>query len=154
MPLVAVRAAKTKYVVFDGEGARRQGGRWSSPGRPVIYASSCLAGALLEILVHTGAARLPGPHHAAIAEIPDHIRYEVVDPAAVPGWDVVPDAPVARAYGDRWFDEGRTAALVVPAATARPLQQHILLNPEHPDYAALRIEPPAPVVWDVRLVAT
>jgi hypothetical protein len=40
---------------------------------------------------------------------------------------------------------------VVPAATARPLQQHILLNPVHPAFTRITLRPPAPVTWDVRL---
>lgn len=137
--------------MFDGEGARLAGGRWNSAGVSVIYASSCLAGALLEIVVHLGKIGLPGPHHAAMAEIPDDVAREVVDPDAVDGWDLMPDSPTARAFGDQWLREARTAVLVVPAATARPLQQHIVLNPAHRDYGRIVIHPPAPVTWDVRL---
>ena len=152
MPLVAHRAAKRRFPVFDGEGARLLGGRWNSPGRPVIYASTCLAGALLEILVRANRATLPGRYHCATAEIPDELAREVLDPDDLPGWDALPDSPAARAFGDRWLQEARTAVLLVPAATARPLQRHVLLNPLHPDYARIRRRPPAPVVWDVRLV--
>lgn len=153
MALSAFRATKTRYAVFDGEGARRAGGRWHSAGRPLIYASTCLAGALLDIVVHVGRVRLPGPHHSAVAEIPETVAQETLSPDALPGWDQLPDAPAARGYGDRWLAEGRTAVLVVPAAAARPLQQHILLNPTHPDFARIILRPPAPVVWDVRLFA-
>lgn len=151
MALRAFRAAKARYSVFDGEGARLAGGRWNSPGRSVIYASSCLAGALLEIAVHLGRVGLPGPHHAAMAEIPDDVAREIVDPGAIIGWDLMPDSPSARAFGDQWLHESRTAVLVVPAATARPLQQHILFNPAHPEYRRIVIQPPAPVGWGVRL---
>jgi len=154
MALVAVRAAKTRYPVFDGEGARRAGGRWHSPGRPLIYASTCLAGALLDIVVRLGRVGLPGAHHAAVAEVPDGIAREVLAPGALPGWDAMPDSPAARAYGNRWLAEARTAVLVVPAATAQPLQQHILLNPLHPDFARIALRPPEPIVWDVRLFAS
>jgi RES domain-containing protein len=154
MPLVAFRAAKVRYPVFDGEGARLAGGRWHSAGRPLIYASTCLAGALLEIVVHLGVARLPGAHHAAMADIPDSVAREVLPAEGLPGWDAIPEAPVARAYGDRWLAEARSAVLLVPATTARPLQQHVLLNPLHPDYSRITILPAAPVEWDVRLFAT
>lgn len=150
MRLAAFRAAKARYPVFDGEGARRTGGRWHSPGRPLIYASTCLAGALLEIVVQLGRVGLPGRHHAAVADIPDSVAREVLSADALPGWDTQ-DSPAARAYGDRWLAEARTAVLVVPAATARPLQQHILLNPVHPAFTRITLRPPAPVTWDVRL---
>jgi RES domain-containing protein len=154
MVLAAVRAAKVRYPVFDGEGARRAGGRWHSPGRPLIYASTCLAGALLEIVVQLGRVGLPGSHHAAVADVSDEVAREVLTADALPGWEAMPDSPVARAYGDRWLAEVRTAVLIVPAATAQPLQQHILLNPLHPDFARIAFRPPEPIVWDVRLFAS
>jgi RES domain-containing protein len=153
MALVAVRAAKRRFPVFDGEGARLLGGRWNSPGRPLVYASSCLAGALLEILVQANRMSLPGPYHCAVAEIPDDVPHEVLEPEALPGWDSMPDSLAARLYGDRWLAEARTAVLVVPAATARPLQRHVLLNPRHPAYSRIALRPPTPVAWDVRLIA-
>ena len=41
-----------KDSAFDGDGARRYGGRWNPPGYPVVYTSGSLALAALEILVH------------------------------------------------------------------------------------------------------
>lgn len=144
------RIAKTRHAVFDGTGAFLQGGRWNSPGRPVVYGSECLAGALLEILAHAGRRqKLPGPHHGARAFVSDEVELEVVDEAAVPGWEAE-DSTVARAFGNGWLEEARTAVLSVPAATARPYGRHLLLNPEHADYARIRFEPPAPITWDVR----
>ena len=37
---------------FSGTGARRFGGRWNSPGVPMVYASSSLALAAIELFVH------------------------------------------------------------------------------------------------------
>ena len=37
---------------FTGEGARRYGGRWNSKGSAVVYASSSISLAILEVLVH------------------------------------------------------------------------------------------------------
>src|SRR5690606_12132165 len=37
---------------FDGEGARLYGGRWSSPGKPVVYLGGTPAIAALEVLAH------------------------------------------------------------------------------------------------------
>jgi len=43
------RVIKRKYLesAFDGEGARRSGGRWNSPGRPAIYTAESSALAIL-----------------------------------------------------------------------------------------------------------
>ena len=45
-------------MAFDGEGSRRYGGRWNSKGKSVIYLAQSVAGAMLEILVNTGASQL------------------------------------------------------------------------------------------------
>ncbi len=150
MPTV-YRVAKATYPCFDGTGAYLAGGRWNSPGRPVVYASSCLAGCLLEILVHAGSLRrLPGAHHCARADVPDDLPVEVADEAGLPGWEAE-DSRVARAYGDAWLAEARTAVLSVPSAAARPFGRNFLLNPAHPDYPRVHVEAPAPIAWDARL---
>jgi RES domain-containing protein len=151
MPTV-YRVVKSRYRerVFDGTGAYLWGGRWNSPGRPVVYAATCLQGNLLEILVHAGRVALPGPHHAARARLPDDLALERLTPEEVPGWEQ-PDSAVARAAGDRWLEEARTAVLHVPAASARPHGTNVLLNPLHPHFGRIRFDPAVPVEWDDRL---
>lgn len=147
----AYRIAKASHPVFDGTGAYLTGGRWNSPGRQAIYASTCLAGSLLEALAHAGQLRkLPGRHHCARAHIPDGLEIEVVDELRLAGWGDE-DCTVAREYGDGWLGEARTAVLSVPALTARPYGRHLVLNPEHSGYARIRIEDAVPIVWDARL---
>lgn len=145
------RVTKAKYPVFDGTGAYLEGGRWNSPGRPVVYGSSCLAGCLLEVLVHAGRMhRIPGAHHCARAEVPDDLAVEVVDESRIPGWDAA-ESSAARAYGDAWLAAGRSAVLSVPAAASRPFGRNLLLNPLHPDFARVRLGAPEPIAWDARL---
>jgi RES domain-containing protein len=149
--IVAYRVCKTRYPVFDGSGAEIVGGRWNSPGRPLIYCSDSFAGALLEILVHANApVALPGPHHCARAFIEAETSIEALEEADLPGW-ADENALVSRAFGDRWLDEQRTAILSVPAATARPYGRNLLLNPRHPDYGRLVLETAVEVRWDARL---
>lgn len=149
--IVAYRVCKTRYPVFDGTGAEIAGGRWNSRGRPLIYCADSFAGALLEILVHANApVALPGAHHCARALIDESIAIEVLEESTLLGW-ADEDAVISRAYGDGWIDERRTAILSVPAATARPYGRNLLLNPAHPDFARLVLEPAVAVSWDSRL---
>src|SRR5882724_11221307 len=46
------RLTRRRYEVLDGEGARRVGGRWNSPGRAAIYAAEEPSLTVLETLVH------------------------------------------------------------------------------------------------------
>lgn len=149
MPTV-YRLTKRRYPVFDGSGAALEGARWNSPGRALIYASEHYATALLEKLVHAGRTQLPGAHHAAAIVIPEDVALEVLDPGTLPGW-AAEDSVAARAYGDGWHGELRTAVLVVPSLPGQPVERNFIINPVHPDAARILVGQPFDVVWDGRL---
>lgn len=149
--MLVFRACKSRYAVFDPEGARRLGGRWHSPGRAVLYCAESFAGSLLEILAHAVPRRLPGAHHAACARIPSDLEIEVLDPSSLPGWDAR-EPRISRVYGDRWLAESRSAVLSVPALSAKPFGRNILLNPTHPDFARIEQEDPVPLTRDARIL--
>jgi RES domain-containing protein len=48
--MLVYRIARAAYSALDGEGARRSGGRWNSPGTPVVYTAGSRALAVLEVL--------------------------------------------------------------------------------------------------------
>lgn len=149
MPVV-YRVAKKRHALYDVAGAVRVGGRWTSPGVGVIYAAEHYATAILEILVHRGRLALPGPHHAVRIAIPDDLAMEVLDPRAHAGWDVE-GSSVARAVGDAWVAEGRTAVLIVPSVPGQPEEWNYILNPAHRDASHIRAQRPFDVLWDGRL---
>ncbi len=143
------RIADRRHKIFDGQGAALLGGRWNSPGRRVIYAAETYAGAMLEVLVHTNIGKLPKTHSRIEILVRKGIRIEEAGAADIPGWDV-PDQRASRRYGDRWYDEGRTAVLLVPSMVAGP-ERNIAINQEHPDFKRIRATAPRPVIWDQRL---
>jgi len=147
---VGWRVCKVRHRPFDGEGARLYGARWSSPGAPVIYGADSFAGAILEILVHSLRPRtLPGPHHAVRIEVPDSL-VEELQAGTLRGWEQ-PQSAAARAFGDRWLEERRSPALLVPALPCRPVGRNLLINPLHPDAGAIEVSAPFAVPWDERL---
>jgi RES domain-containing protein len=146
----AWRVSKQRHPPYDGTGALLRGGRWSSPGRPVIHAADSFAGAILEILAHALRPRtLPGPHHAVRIDVPAGL-VEVLDPGDLPGWDER-GSPGAVGFGDAWLAELRSAALAVPALPCRPVGRLLLINPRHPDSARIVVSAPFDVPWDERL---
>lgn len=148
--MIAWRTCKTRYDPWDGTGALLHGGRWHSPGRAVIYAADSFAGSLLEVLVHAMRPRtLASAHHAVRLDIPDDVA-ETVTNADVPGWDQR-DLAVPRLFGDRWLEQARSAALIVPALPSRPIGRIVVINPAHPSAAAIVRGDPFPVPWDERL---
>jgi RES domain-containing protein len=148
-PLRAYRIADRRRKIFDGQGAALIGGRWNSPGRRVIYAAETYAGAMLETLVHTNIGKLPKTHSWIEILIRKGIRIEEVHSAEISGWDA-PDQRASRRYGDQWYDEGRTAVLLVPSLVARP-ERNIAINQEHADFKRIRATAPKPVIWEERL---
>ncbi|ACO33000.1 MULTISPECIES: RES domain-containing protein [Acidobacterium] len=146
----AYRIADRRYPLLDGMGAARIGGRWNSPGHPVIYAAQTYSGALLEILVHANLNRLPPTQVAVELTIPDTLPIERLAPADLPGWDA-PNLAASRKFGDRWLQEQRTAVLMVPALVTHGHEHNVLLNPAHSDFARITASPPQEVAWDDRL---
>lgn len=147
-PLRAFRIADNRYPIFDGSGALRHGARWNSPGRRVIYAAETYAGALLEVLVHTSGSV---PRHQAYIEIeiPAGLAFEELEPKQLPGWDS-PSFETARRFGDRWYDERRSAVLLVPSVVTR-VERNVLIHQDHPDFPRIHASRPQPVRWDARL---
>ncbi|MEZ2311102.1 RES family NAD+ phosphorylase [Paraburkholderia sp. RCC_158] len=145
-----VRIADRRHTVWSGTGAMLVGGRFNSPGRPVIYGALNFAGAMLEVLIHARIGKVPKHHVWVETQVPDDLLVERMDAGDLPpGWDA-PDAQVARRFGDRWIEEGRSAVLVVPSVVARA-ECNAVVNPAHPDAGRLTISAPQPVMWDQRL---
>ena len=148
----AWRIADGRFDVFSAIGGSLVGGRWNSPGIGVIHASRSYAGAMLECLAHAGIGRMPRTHVAIEITIAAAVSVERWDESSLPaGWDHA-DLRVARAFGEAWIRERRTAVLVVPSVVARR-EGNVLLNPQHPDFRKISAGSPEPGVWDARLFA-
>lgn len=144
------RIADSRHPLWDGQGALRLGGRFNSPGQPVVYAALTYAGAMLEILAQARIGKLPRQQVFVIAEIPDHLAIERADGSRLPqAWDQ-PESPSARAFGDQWLAEQRTPLLLVPSVVARE-EWNAVVNLAHPEVHAIQLSEPRPVIWDERL---
>ena len=149
-PWRAWRIADGRFDPFSPVGASLVGGRWNSPGLGVIYASHSYAGAMLECLSHAGIGRVPRTQVAIEITIAEAVAVERHDESVLPaGWNRA-DLRVARALGDAWIRERRTAVLVVPSVVARS-EGNVLINPQHPDIVKIVVGRPEPVIWDARL---
>ncbi|HKK18574.1 MAG TPA: RES family NAD+ phosphorylase [Opitutales bacterium] len=142
-------AARWADAAFDGEGARRYGGRWNSPGRPAIYLAGTRALAALETLVHLS----PG-----VAARQQFIRFEVGIPKSLVSrldWDQGAFEPFVgaetQAAGDRWLGAARRLALRVPSAVI-PEEENYLLNPAHPRFNEVEISDGQAFAFDPRLL--
>ena len=137
-------------TAFSGEGARRFGGRWNSPGTPVVYTSGTLALAALETLVH-----LNPPVRLEYVAIPldfDDAWVQKLKLSDLPAdWMEEPPPPSTQLLGDRWVKQARSAILELPSAIVR-IEPNYLLNPAHPDFRKVRIGKAMPFAFDSRLL--
>ncbi len=148
--MFAWRLASGRYPPLAGDGARLVGGRWNSPGRPLVYASESLALCLAECLVHVTGS-LPRDYVAFKITVPD-VDVEELDVKTLKA-DWESDLARTRAVGDEWVVEGRSLALVVPSVVL-PDSRNVLLNPLHPRAARLRVVSQNPFTFDPRLRPT
>jgi RES domain-containing protein len=149
--LTAYRIADARHPIFDGTGASLVGGRWNSPGRPVIYAALSYAAAMLERLVHAGTGRIPKNQKVVVITIPARVSREQWTLERLPrDWQSEDD--VARSLGDQWRENRRSAVLIVPSAIAK-YEQNVVINPAHPDFKWIVAGSPEAVVWDSRLLS-
>ena len=142
----AFRLCKTKFLAtaFSGEGARINGGRWNSPGLAVVYTSSSLSLATLEVLVH-----LEDPDAFkrlfswVLVEIPED-AVEHLDPALLPaGWSADETNSASQAVGDAWLRQMRSAVLAVPSVVT-PGEWNYLLNPAHLRFFEIKVSGAVP----------
>jgi RES domain-containing protein len=147
----AWRLTRTRHLAtaWDGEGAKRAGGRWNSVGVRAVYASATLSLALVETLVHLPSGILPA--YTAIACEIEESLVRTIDVADLPGaWKDYPPPRETQAIGDRWVAEARSAALRVPSVVV-PSEFNYVLNPAHPDFPRIKIGKALPFPFDARL---
>jgi RES domain-containing protein len=150
--ITAWRIVKARRVAgaFDGEGARVEGGRWNSPGTPLVYTAQSAALAALELLVHLGR----GSILLAYVLVPctfDAALVSRLDRSRLPrNWRSYPAPPELQTIGDEWIKGGTSAVLEVPSAVIEN-DSNYLLNPHHRDFRGIRILEPQSFEFDLRL---
>ncbi len=114
-------------------------GRWHSRGRRIVYASSTLSLAALEILVQVDKDLVPADLVSLEIALPEDLEIERIGPKALPDdWRAYPAPPVLQRFGAEWLDRGESAVLEVPSAVI-PQESNYLLDPAHPGAARIRV---------------
>ena len=154
----AFRIVKTRRAdtAFDGEGARRSGGRWNSQGTRVVYLAKTISLAALEILVHLDDAGLRASYSFIPISFPAAC---VLTPGkngvvALPAdWAQTPAPLDCARMGDEWAASNQSLILRVPSVIV-PWESNFLLNPVHPDWSKVRIGEAQSFDFDPRLIQT
>jgi RES domain-containing protein len=151
--ITAARIVKAKYaaMAFDGEGARRDGGRWNSPGTAMVYTADSTALAALEMLVHLGRGNIL-QYYVLVACSFDEGLVARLDRARLPSnWRSYPAPTALQMLGDEWSKSQASAVLEVPSSVI-DTASNFLLNPTHADFASIAIDAPRPFEFDLRLL--
>jgi RES domain-containing protein len=150
------RICRAPYAAeaFSGEGARRFGGRWNSRGVRMVYASTSLSLAAIELFVHLEPGQAPEDLVYLSATLPDGEPGRTIQPAELPpDWwsdDIAVSGETTRELGDAWIRSRASLAMQVPSVPIR-VEWNVVLNPLHPRIAELKIEPAQPFVFDARM---
>lgn len=142
-------------AAFDGDGARLFGGRFNSRGAPMVYTSTALSLAMLELLVHVDQAR-PLARHVAISVLLDESLLRFVDPPELPeDWKRPVTPSTTQRLGDLWIESNASVALAVPSVLLPErmfgVEHNILVNPRHKRFSSIEIGRPQPLPFDDRL---
>jgi RES domain-containing protein len=146
------RICRAPYAAeaFSGEGARRFGGRWNSRGVPVVYCSSSLALAAIELFVHLEPNLQPDDLVSIAAELPVGEPGRRLEAAELPAEWWSDDFEPLRALGDEWVRAKTSLAMMVPSAPIHS-EWNVLVNPLHPAVKELRIEAAQSFHFDARM---
>jgi RES domain-containing protein len=122
------RLIRAPFLALDGSGPAQHGARWTSPGLPVVNFSSEPGLSVLVVLRY-----LPRDLVGIDADyvlgwtqsdsVPERIAY-------------TPDPILKRERGDDWLRSNRSLFAAVTSAVL-PEADIIMMNPRHPDSAAL-----------------
>ncbi len=131
--------------------ASGQPGRWNGKGYFVLYTTGSRALACLENTVHRSGEGLNQNFKVMVIDIPDRIKMEEIKLRDLPkDWHLFENYYKTQVIGNDWVRKGKTAVLRVPSAIV-PLEFNYLLNPNHPDFAKIKLGGNETFVFDPRI---
>ncbi len=120
----------------------------------MVYASTSLALAAIELFVHLEPGQAPRDLVYLSAILPEGEPARTLEPAELPPewWTDNLDAESGstRDLGNTWMRDRSSLALMVPSVPIR-VEWNVLVNPFHPRMAELKIDAPQPFVFDARM---
>lgn len=103
---------------------------------------------MLEYIVHVDPHLLPLDLVSVKAIVPEPILPKRVDASSLPSnWRAYPAPEALADIGDAWQNSRESLLLSVPSAVI-PEENNVLVNPDHPDFARLRVDAVKPFAFD------
>ena len=128
--------------------------RWNSQNVFTIYSAASRSLACLEMAVHLDNSRLLNEYYRVmVISVPDGIKMEKITVPELPSnWHQTSNKGyhICQAIGDLWNLKGNSAILEVPSAIIKN-EKNYLINPQHPDFANIKIIDSEPFFFDPRI---
>lgn len=134
-------------------GSHKHGGRWNPKGVGILYTSRTPELALLETLVHLPLLTLPGLPRLWLSTI--HLPDEAdtifwLDPSRIPAYWKSGTLAETQGLLSEWMAAPFCLAIAVPSAVME-LSYNLLLHPQHPAFAQVKVLGQVPIPLDSRL---
>jgi RES domain-containing protein len=113
---------------ISGEGAKKWGGRWNSPGLAVVYTSCSISLSLLELLVYQSSYEEIQVNSLMKIGVPDILIQTISSNSLKRNWQH--DIDYCRFIGNEFLQNNKSLMLKVPSAVI-PEEYNILINPRH-----------------------
>jgi RES domain-containing protein len=122
---------------ISGTGAKLMGGRWNTPGLPVLYTTENISLSVLEILVNAERQFIPHTYQLLKLNISDNSIYTTIAKEKLKAeWK--DDFEYTQWIGSEFLRQKTAVMLKVPSAVIDE-ENNFLFNPEHPDFKKLKI---------------
>ncbi|HVZ26440.1 MAG TPA: RES family NAD+ phosphorylase [Sediminibacterium sp.] len=148
--MILYRFAQERYGHdLSGNGARLYGGRWNPPGIPVVYTSSSISLALLELIANSGSLEYLQHMHLIELQVPDELaknphRFDQLKK----NW--YQDLDYTRWMGKKMLQTAQSLLCACPSVIV-PQEWNYLVNPMHADIRKLSIRKTQHFHFDERL---
>ena len=124
---------------LSGKGAAINGARWNSQGVEMIYTAINRSLAMAEVAVHFSIATMPKNYMMVTIDIPDDIEIKTLNTEHLPAnWNQFPHPTSTQKIGNLFISENTHCCLKVPSVVTQG-DFNILINPQHEEFARVRI---------------
>lgn len=148
--MIAFRICNTKYQDdISGTGAKLYGGRWNSPGIPMLYLAGSVSLAMLEMLVHLQFADKSTDFALLDIQAPSYDQLQKLQADKLKQ-DWQEDVDYTRFIGDEFIKQGQQLILQVPSAIVEE-EYNYLINPLHRLFDKVTVENTRIIRFDERL---
>lgn len=150
--MIVYRITKQKYARdLSGKGAEKIGGRWNSKRTAILYCSNSIAHASMEVVVNLPFGNPPPGYVLITIKIPDSVKEVILQIKDLPKhWNMYPHLEQTQKIGDKFIRENKNLIIKVPSASVQG-DFNYLLNPNHKDFAKVKIKKVEPFGFDDRL---